>query len=271
MVVLFAAGLVVCDAAEQYPPSQLADLSLEGGNLEGKEVRFGVGGSVLNSAVASNGATGSYNSMIDSHRPMSVLALLVNLLLGEVAFGGLGTGLYSLVMTALIGVFMGGLMVGRTPEYLGKTIALGEARLVALYALVTPLVVLSLTGLAAATEAGRAGLTTNGGAWGLTEVLFAYATCTANNGMSMAGLSANSPFYNLTTIIAMLAGRFCLAGLALALAGRVAAQGRKELTVGSLHCDTVTFGVLVLGTVVLVGALCFLPALVLGPVAEGLK
>jgi K+-transporting ATPase ATPase A chain len=173
-----------------------------------------------------------------------------------------------MVMVALVGVFMGGLMVGRTPEYVGKTIGVAEAKLVALYVLLTPLVVLSLTAWAVVSDAGRAGLVTNGGPRGFTEILFAYASCLANNGQTMAGLNANSVFYNLTTAIAMAVGRFGLAALALALAGRLAAQGRKQVTVGSLPCDTLTFGVLVLGTVVLVGALCFLPALALGPVAE---
>jgi K+-transporting ATPase ATPase A chain len=268
MLVLFAAGLVVCDRAEQAAPSRLADLGVAGGNLEGKEVRFGIGDSVLAAVVTSNGATGSYNSMHDSYQPLGVLVLLVNMLLGEVMFGGLGTGLYSLVMTALVGVFLGGLMVGRTPEYIGKTITIAEAKLVALYALLTPLVVLPLTGLASATDAGRAGLVTNGGPHGFTEILFAYASCMANNGQNMAGLNANSVFYNLTTLIPMALGRFGLAALALALAGRFATQTRKTATVGTLPCDTLTFGVLVLGTILLVGALCFLPALALGPIAE---
>jgi K+-transporting ATPase ATPase A chain len=176
-----------------------------------------------------------------------------------------------MVMVALVGIFMGGLMVGRTPEYLGKTISIAEAKLIALYALLTPLVVLPLTGLAAATDAGRVGLATNDGPRGFTEILFAYASCMANNGQNMAGLNANTVFYNLTTAVAMAAGRFGLAALALMLAGRFAAQGRKEQTTGTLPCDTLTFGVLVLGTVVLVGALCFLPALALGPVAEYLQ
>jgi len=268
MVVLFVAGLVVCDRAESAVPQRLADLGVDGGNMEGKEVRFGVGDSVLTAVVTSNGATGSYNSMYDSYQPLGALVPLLNMLLGEVVFGGLGSGLYSMVMVALVGVFMGGLMVGRTPEYLGKTIGAAEAKLVALFALLTPLVVLPLTGLAAATEAGRAGLVTNDGPRGFTEILFAYASCMANNGQTMAGLNANSVFYNLTTLLAMAAGRFALATLALMLAGRFAAQGRKEPTIGTLPCDTVTFGVLVLGTVVLVGALCFLPALALGPIAE---
>lgn len=268
MVVLFVAGLVVCDRSEQDVSPCLADVGVVGGNMEGKEVRFGAGDSVLAAVVTSNGATGSYNSMHDSYRPLGVLILLVNMLMGEVVFGGLGTGLYSMIMVALLGVFMGGLMVGRTPEYLGKTITAAEAKLIALYALLTPLVVLSLTGMASATEAGRAGLVTNSGPHGFTEIFFAYTSCMANNGQNMAGLNGNTVFYNLTTLVAMAAGRFGLAALALGLAGRFAAQGRKPPTVGTLPCDTLTFGVLVLGTVVLVGALCFLPALALGPIAE---
>ncbi|MHB1426155.1 MAG: potassium-transporting ATPase subunit KdpA [Gemmataceae bacterium] len=271
MVVLFAAGLVVCDAAEQAAPAQLADLGVIGGNLEGKETRFGVGGSVLNAVVTSNGATGSYNSMYDSYQPLGVLVLLVNMLLGEVVFGGLGTGLTSLIFLALVGTFMGGLMVGRTPEYLGKTISAAEAKLIALYALLTPLVVLPLTSWALVADAGRAGVVTNGGSRGFTEILFAYASCLANNGQTMASLNANSVFYNLTTAAAMLAGRLGPAVLALLLAGRLAAQGRKAATIGTLPCDTPTFAVLTLGAVVLLGALSFLPALALGPLAEQLQ
>jgi K+-transporting ATPase ATPase A chain len=209
--------------------------------------------------------------MHGSYQPLGVLVLLVNMLLGEVAFGGLGTGLYSIVMVALVGVFLGGLMVGRTPEYLGKTIGISEAKLVALYTLMTPLVVLALTGLASALDVGRAAEVVNGGPRGFTEILFAYTSCMANNGQNLAGLDANNVFYNLTTALAMLAGRFGLAAFALALAGRLAAQGRKEITAGTMPSDTVTFGVLVLGTLLLVGALSFLPALALGPIADHLQ
>jgi K+-transporting ATPase ATPase A chain len=271
MVVLFVAGLAVCDLAEGVLPSQLADLHLSGGNMEGKEVRFGIGDSALTAMVTSNGATGSYNSMYSSYQAWGVLVPLVNTLMGEVIFGGLGTGLYSMVMTALIAVFLGGLMIGRTPEYLGKKMTAAETRLTILYALLTPAVVLVLTGLALATNAGRAGLVTNTGARGFTEVLFAYASTMANNGQSMAGLNANNAFYNLTTVIAMLAGRFGLAALALRLAGRFAAQRRWPTTAGTLPGDSATFGILVLGTILLVGALSFLPALALGPIAEALR
>jgi K+-transporting ATPase ATPase A chain len=239
--------------------------------MEGKEVRFGIGGSVLAAVVTSNGATGSYNSMHDSYQPVGVLVPLVNMLLGEVVFGGLGTGLYSIVMIALVAVFLGGLMVGRTPEYLGKKITAAETRLAVLYALLTPAVVLVLTGVALSTNAGRAGLVANGGAHGFTEVIFAYASSMANNGQNMASLNANSVFYNTTTAIAMLVGRFGLAALALALAGRFGAQRIWPITKGSLRSDSATFGVLVLGTILLVGALSFLPALALGPIAEALQ
>jgi K+-transporting ATPase ATPase A chain len=268
MVALFLVGLVVCDRAESTPPSQLAGLHIAGGNMEGKEVRFGVGDSVLTALVTSNTSTGSYNSMHDSYQPLGVMVPLVYMLLGEVVFGGLGAGVYSIIVAALVGIFLGGLMVGRTPEYLGKKIGGGEMRLVALYTLLTPMVVLVLTGIAVITNAGRAGLVTNSGPRGFTEILFAYASCMANNGQAMAGLNANTVFYNATTAIAMLAGRYGLAALALALAGRFAAQRRLPSTVGTLPSDTPTFGVLVFGTILLGGALSFLPALALGPIVE---
>jgi K+-transporting ATPase ATPase A chain len=271
MVVVFAGGLVVCDMAESRTPTQYAGANVAGGNMEGKETRFGISGSVLAAVTTSNGATGSFNSVHGSYQPLGVLVLLTNMLLGEAVFGGLGTGLYSLVMIALLGVFLGGLMVGRTPAYLGKAIGIPEAKFVALYALITPVVVLALTGLASASDAGRAATVVNGGPRGFTEILFAYASCTANNGQNLAGLDANNVFYNLTTAVGMVAGRFGLAAIALALAGRLAAQGRKGITVGTLPEDTVTFGFLVLGTLLLVAALCFLPALALGPVADHLQ
>jgi potassium-transporting ATPase potassium-binding subunit len=271
MVALFLVGLIVCDGAESATPAQLAGLHVAEGNLEGKEVRFGVGESVLAAIVTSNTATGSYNSMYDSYQPLGVLAVLVSLLLGEVVFGGLGAGVHSIVMAALVGVFLGGLMVGRTPEYLGKKIGFVETRWIALYALLTPMVVLALTGVAVATSGGRAGLVTNSGPRGFTEILFAYASTMANNGEAMAGLNANSLFYNGTTAIAMLAGRFGLAALALALAGRFGAQQRTPVTAGTLPSDTPAFGVLVFGTILLSGALCFLPALALGPIVELLR
>jgi K+-transporting ATPase ATPase A chain len=206
--------------------------------------------------------------MHDSFQPLGVLVPLVCMLLGEVVFGGLGTGVHSIVMPALVGIFLAGLMIGRTPEYLGKKITSAETRWIALYGLLTPMVVLALTGIGVITNAGRAGLVTNSGPRGFTEILFAYASCMANNGQTMAGLNANSMFYNATTMIAMLAGRYGLAALALALAGRFAAQRRLPTTAGTLPSDTPTFGVLVFGTILMLGALCFFPALALGPIVE---
>jgi K+-transporting ATPase ATPase A chain len=271
MVLLFVAGLAVCDWAEAQPPPQLAGLHIEGGNMEGKDVRFGVGESVLTAVVTSNASTGSYNSMHGSYQPVGVAVPLIFMLMGEVVFGGLGVGVYSIVIPAMLGVFLGGLMVGRTPEYLGKVIGSAETRWIALYTLLTPKIVLPLAAIAVVSKARLAGLVTNSGPRGFTEILFAYASCMANNGQTMAGLNANSVFYNETTAIAMLAGRYGLAALALALAGRLAAQPRRPVTPGTLPCDTPTFGALVFGTIVLVGALCFFPALALGPIVEFLR
>jgi K+-transporting ATPase ATPase A chain len=271
MVALFAGGLWVCDLAEASPPPRLAAAHLVGGNMEGKEVRFGVGESVLTAVVTSNGATGSYNSMHDSFEPLGVMVPLVNMLLGEIVFGGLGTGIYGMVMIALVAVFLGGLMIGRTPAYLGKRVTVAETKLVASYMLLTPLVVMGLGALALVLKEGLAGIGTNPGPHGLTEVVYAYASSMANNGQTMASLNADSPFWNATTGLAMLVGRFGLAGLALMLAGRFAAQGRQAVTSGSLPDDTLSFALLVVGTIIIVGALNFLPALALGPVAEALQ
>jgi K+-transporting ATPase ATPase A chain len=277
MVVLFAAGLVVCHLAEQRGQTLAAqgvDVTASdlqpGGNMEGKEVRFGIGGSVLAAITTSNGATGSYNSMHDSYTPVGGLVTILNMLFGEVVFGGLGTGLFSLVMIALVGLFMAGLMVGRTPEYLGKQVSIVEIKLIALYTIIAPLTILPLLAVALLTDAGLAGLTTNKGAHGLSEILAAYTTSVANNGQNFAGLSANTPFYNVTTALAMMAGRFGLAIPALALAGRFAMQGRKPVTEGTLATDTPLFAALTIATILIVGALSYLPVLALGPLVEQL-
>jgi K+-transporting ATPase ATPase A chain len=264
MVTLFVAGLLVCNFAE----STIVGHGLIGGNMEGKEVRFGVNGSALAAVVTSNGATGSYNSMHDSLQPLGVLVPLVNMLLGEIIFGGLGTGLISMIFVVLIALFIGGLMIGRTPEHLGKRIDVGEMKIIALYTLVGPAVILLLTAVAVVTRPGLAGLTTNTGSHGFCEILFAYTSAFANNGQNMAGLNANSVFYNLTTIIAMISGRFISSILALALAGRFAAMGHRKPSVGTMPSDGLPFGILLAGTAILLGALNFLPALVLGPLVE---
>jgi K+-transporting ATPase ATPase A chain len=173
-----------------------------------------------------------------------------------------------MIMIALVGLFMAGLIVGRTPEYIGKRIGPREMKLVMLFNLATPIAVLALAAWAVVSHAGLAGLTTNTGPHGFTEILFAYASCMANNGQSMAGLSGNTPFYNLTTAAAMIVGRFGLAIPALALAGLLAAQGRRVKTSGSLPSDSFLFATVVVGSALLVGGLNFFPALALGPVIE---
>jgi K+-transporting ATPase ATPase A chain len=271
MVVLLVGGLAVCDRAERLPPAQLADLHVVGGNMEGKEERFGVGESALTTVVTSNTSTGSFNAIQDSYQPLGVLVPLTYLLLGEVVFGGLGAGVYSIVMMALVAAFLGALMIGRTPEYLGKKVTAAETRWIALYVLATPMVVLVLTAVAVLTHAGRAAVGVNPGARSFTEILFAYASCMANNGLALGGLDANNLFYNATTTVAMLAGRYGLAVLALIAAGRFAAQRRVVASSGTLPIDTPTFGVLLLGTVLLAGLISFLPALAMGPIVEFLE
>ncbi len=271
MVALFVGGLVICDRAEQSVNPAIAAVHVTGGNFEGKETRFGIGGSVLAAITTSNGATGSTNSAHDSYTPIGGMAPLSNMLLGEIIFGGLGTGIYSIIFVALLGLFLCGLMVGRTPEYLGKKITKYEVQLVVLYTLTGPMLVLCLTALAVATSPGLAGLTTNTGAHGFTEILFGYTSSFANNGQTFGGLNANSAFYNITTAIAMMGGRFLLAVPALALAGSFAVQGRKPVTKGTLPTDGMTFAVILAGTVLLVTGLSFLPALALGPIVEHIQ
>jgi potassium-transporting ATPase potassium-binding subunit len=270
MTALFVAGLVVCNWAESTTHPAFTH-EIAGGNMEGKEQRFGVTGSALAAEVTSNTSTGSYNAMNDSFQPLGVAISLLNMLLGEIIYGGVGGGLYGMIFIALIALFIGGLMIGRTPDHLGKQIGPPEMKIIALYTLVGPVTILPLTALAVVTKAGLAGLTTNTGPHGFAEILFAYASCFANNGQTMASLNVNNAFYNLTTIVAMLGGRYALAILALALAGRFASMSRRSPGPGTMASDTITFGVLLAGTAVLLGALNYLPALALGPIVEHLS
>jgi K+-transporting ATPase ATPase A chain len=267
MTTLFVVGLIACNWAETNAHPTLANQVI-GGNLEGKEIRFGIGGSALAAVVTSNGTTGSFNSMHDSFQPLGVMVPLLNMLLGEIVYGGLGTGLYSMIFIALIALFVGGLMIGRTPEHIGKQIGPPEMKITAIYTLVAPVTILALTAVAVVTKAGLEALTTNSGPYGFTEILFAYASAFANNGQSMAGLSANNIFYNTITIIAMLAGRYILPVLALSLAGRFAATSRRPPSAGTMPSDGFVFGAMLTGTALLLGALNFLPALALGPIVE---
>ncbi|HTT31973.1 MAG TPA: potassium-transporting ATPase subunit KdpA [Methylomirabilota bacterium] len=276
MLFLFVCGLGFVYHFEQRGNPQFANVDLQtsrvqpGGNMEGKEVRFGVSGSALTAVVTSNTATGSYNSMHDSYSSLGGMVLLLNMLMGEVVFGGLGTGLYSMIMAAAIAVFLAGLMVGRTPEYLGKKIGPCENKMIMLYALAAPLLILPLTAIAVSTKAGLAGLTVNAGPHGFTGILFAYTSCFANNGQNFASLNANTPFYNLTTSLAMLVGRFGLAIPALAFANLFARQKSTPASSGTLPTDSLTFGVVLTGCLLILTALSYLPALALGPVLERL-
>jgi K+-transporting ATPase ATPase A chain len=268
MVFLFASAIIICSVAETRGNPLLRQLSIAGANMEGKETRFGVSQTVLTAVTTSNGATGSTNAAHDSFTPLGIIVPLCNMLLGEIVFGGLGTGLYSMVMVALVGLFVAGLMTGRTPEYVGKKIGPREMKLIAIFSLITPMTILLPTALAVACTSGRAGLSTNTGAHGFTEILYAYASCCANNGQAMAGLNANSVFYNVTTVPVMLAGRIGLAVPALALAGRLAMQGRRSQHAGTLPSDSLIFAFVAVSSAILIVLLSFIPALALGPLVE---
>jgi K+-transporting ATPase ATPase A chain len=206
--------------------------------------------------------------MDDSYTALGGGILLVNLALGEIVFGGLGTGIYSMILVALIALFLAGLMIGRTPEFLGKEIDPPAMKLTMLYTLASPITILVLTAVAVTIGPGLAGLTTNTGAHGLTEILFAYASAFTNNGQNFAGLSANSVFYNTTTALVMMVGRFGLAVPALALAGHFARQGRRPVTLGTVPTHSPAFAVLLIATAMIVGGLSYFPALALGPIIE---
>lgn len=249
--------------------NQLAQTGQAGGNMEGKEARFGITGSVLWSAVTTAASNGAVNSMHDSYTPMGGLVPLFLMQFGEVVFGGVGSGLYGMIVFAIIAVFVAGLMVGRTPEYLGKKIEPYEMKMAALLILIMPIVVLGFTAIAVGTEIGRSSIL-NPGPHGFSEILYAYTSQGNNNGSAFAGLNADTPFYNLTGSIAMLIGRFWLAIPILALAGSLARKKVTPTGPGTLPTHTPLFVVLLIGVVVMVGALTFLPTLALGPIVEGL-
>ncbi|OIQ64709.1 potassium-transporting ATPase A chain [mine drainage metagenome] len=240
-----------------------------GGNMEGKETRFGIGASAIFTAAATGTSTGAVNSMFDSNTPLGGMVPMLLMQLGEVAPGGVGTGLYGMLMVALMAVFVGGLMIGRTPEYLGKKIESYQMKMVAIGLLISPILVLLGTAVAAVVPAGLAGLA-NPGAHGFSEMLYAYTSASNNNGSAFAGLSANTPFYNLTLGLAMWFGRFVSIVAALAIAGSLASKKRLAVSSGTMPTHGALFVSLLIGTVLLVAALTFLPALALGPIVEHL-
>ncbi|MBN8464471.1 MAG: potassium-transporting ATPase subunit KdpA [Dechloromonas sp.] len=278
MTIIFVAMLAVCVWAEQAGNPLFERLGLDaraselqaGGNMEGKETRFGVVNSALWATVTTAASNGSVNAMHDSFTPLGGMVPMWLMQLGEVVFGGAGSGLYGMIIFALVAVFVAGLMIGRTPEYLGKKIEAFEVKMAAVAILVPPLVVLLGTAIAVTADAGRAGIA-NPGAHGFSEILYALSSAGNNNGSAFGGLSANTPFYNTLLGFAMLFSRFWLIVPVMAIAGSLAAKKSIPPGAGTLPTHTPLFVMLLIGTVIVVGALTFLPALALGPIVEHLQ
>jgi K+-transporting ATPase ATPase A chain len=277
MGILFVALVTIAVRSEQLGNPRVGALSVDqtasvlqpGGNMEGKEARFGIGASALFATITTGTSCGAVNSMHDSYTPLGGFVPLFNMQLGEVVFGGVGTGLYSMLIFAIIGVFIAGLMIGRTPEYLGKKIEAFEMKMSSIAILVMPFIVLLGAALAVSTMAGKAGVA-NPGAHGFSEILYAFTSAGNNNGSAFGGLSANTPFYNTALGLVMWVGRFWPIAAVLAIAGSLAAKKRVPVTAGTMLTYGPTFIILLIGTVLLVGALTFVPALALGPIVEHL-
>lgn len=283
MTVVFAAFFLCCWWPEQAGNPLLARMGVDqavrdggrggmqsGGNMEGKEVRFGVMNSALWATATTAASNGSVNSMHDSYTPLGALPPMLLMKVGEVIFGGVGTGLSGMLVFVLVTVFVAGLMVGRTPEYLGKKIQIFEMKMAALVVLIPPVLVLVCTAIAVVTEGGTAS-TANPGAHGFSEILYAFASMGNNNGSAFAGLNANTPFYNLLGALAMFISRYWLAVPTLAIAGALAAKKSVPTGAGTLPTHTPLFAGLLVAVILLVGALTFIPALALGPIAEYLQ
>ena len=269
MLALFLAGVLVCWWAEAAGNPRIHSLGVEtaGGNMEGKEVRFGIFGSALFAAVTTDASCGAVNAMHDSFTPLGGLIPLFNIQLGEVIFGGVGAGLYGMLVFVLLTVFLAGLMVGRTPEYLGKKIEAYDVKVSVFFVMVPVFAILGFTAWAAVSAWGTAGLN-NAGPHGFSEMLYAFSSAVGNNGSAFAGLTTNTAWYNTTMGLAMLLGRFFMIVPVLALAGSLAQKKQVAASGGSFPVSGVLFATLLLGTVVIVGALTFLPAIALGPVVE---
>lgn len=278
MFILFAPLIFVTEIAEQKGNPALAQLGIDqtitphaapGGNMEGKETRFGIVNSALWATATTTTSNGSVNSMLDSYTPLGGLMPLWLMHLGEVAFGGVGSGLYGMLMLIIITVFVAGLMVGRTPEYLGKKIEPYEMKMASIAVLVMPLTVLFLTAYAILSPLGKSSIA-NPGAHGLTEILYAFTSMSNNNGSAFAGLNANTPFYNILGGIAILIGRYWIAIPTLAVAGSLVRKKIVPGTLGTLPTHTLLFIILLVSVALVLGALTFLPALALGPIVEQL-
>jgi K+-transporting ATPase ATPase A chain len=277
MTIIYVAMLALCVGSEQSGNPALSKLGVDqtastlqpGGNMEGKETRFGIVNSALWATATTAASNGSVNSMHDSFTPLGGLVPMWNMQLGEVVYGGVGSGLYGMLIFAIVAVFVAGLMIGRTPEYLGKKIQAFEMKMAAIALLLVPLVILVGTAIAVLVEPGKAGVA-NPGTHGFSEILYAFSSVANNNGSAFAGLSANTPFYNTALGIAILLGRYWLAVPVLAIAGSLAAKKKVPVSVGTLPTHTPLFIALLVGTVVIVGALAFFPVLALGPIVEHL-
>jgi K+-transporting ATPase ATPase A chain len=269
MMVLFLAGVLLCWWAEVKgnPIHQQLGIAAADGNMEGKEVRFGIFNSALFATITTDASCGAVNSMHDSFTPLGGFVPLFNIQLGEIIIGGVGAGLYGMLVFVVLAVFIAGLMVGRTPEYLGKKIQSFEVKMAMLSLLILCLTILGFAAWASVSQWGLAGLN-NQGPHGLSEILYAYSSAVGNNGSAFAGLNANTPWYDTTLGIAMLFGRFLMIVPIMAMAGSLAQKKLVPASAGTFPVSGGTFIILLLGTVLLVGALNFLPALTLGPVVE---
>jgi potassium-transporting ATPase potassium-binding subunit len=269
MGVLFLAGVIVCYAAEAQGTSTLDMLGLTGGNMEGKEVRFGIIASALFAVITTDASCGAVNAMHDSFTAIGGMIPLINIQLGEIIIGGVGAGLYGMLLYVIIAIFVAGLMVGRTPEYVGKKIEAKEVKMAMLAILVLPLMYLGWTAIATVIPSAVAA-TNNAGPHGFSEILYLYVSSTGNNGSAFAGISANTPFYNLSGAVAMFVGRFWMIIPAMAIAGSLAAKKTVPASAGTFPTTGGLFIGLVTGVVVIVGGLTFFPALALGPIVEQL-
>ncbi len=277
MGILFLSGAGVLYAAEAQPNPAFASLPIDasasalqaGGNMEGKEVRFGIANSALFATVTTDASCGAVNTMHDSLMPLGGAVPLVNMMLGEIIFGGVGSGLYGMLLFAVIAVFVAGLMVGRTPEYLGKKIEAKDVKMAMLAILILPLSILGFTALASVIAPGLAG-PANMGPHGFSEILYAYTSTTANNGSAFAGLTANTPFYNVTLGFAMMIGRFLMIVPMLAMAGSLAAKKIVPPSAGTFPTHGGLFVGLLTGVILIMGGLTYFPALALGPFVEHL-
>jgi K+-transporting ATPase ATPase A chain len=276
MTVLWFAGVLTCFWAEAQPNpllhnvDQHVSLTQSGGNMEGKEVRFGIANSALFATVTTDASCGAVNAMHDSFTPLGGMVPMVNILLGEIVFGGVGAGLYGMLVFVVVSVFIAGLMVGRTPEYLGKKIEAYDVQMSMLYLLIFPLIILGFAAVAVLMPNLGLSSLANHGPHGLSEILYAYASATGNNGSAFAGLNANTHWYNYSLGVAMFFGRFLMIVPMLALAGNLAGKKLVPETAGTFPVTTPMFTLLLTGVILIVGALTFFPALSLGPVLEHL-